>query len=94
MLSVCVKTIEKTACERLLSAFMFVDATVRTLLPSSISRSMSCGAAARQAQRDGWHETGIYALVHRAGGKVCLVEDGGEHLKLTYPEDLAVLENT
>ncbi|MDG2479412.1 MAG: 2-C-methyl-D-erythritol 4-phosphate cytidylyltransferase [Alphaproteobacteria bacterium] len=47
-----------------------------------------------QAQRDGWHETGIYALVHRAGGKVCLVEDGGEHLKLTYPEDLAVLENT
>ena len=39
--SVAVRMIVKTACERLLSLFMFVAATVRDLLPSSIKLSIS-----------------------------------------------------
>lgn len=40
-LSVCVRIMLKTACDRLLSSFMLVAATVRDLLPSDIRDSMS-----------------------------------------------------
>lgn len=40
-LSVCVRMMLKTACDRLLSSFMLVAATVRDLLPSDIRDSMS-----------------------------------------------------
>lgn len=39
--SVCVTMILKTACDRLLSSFMLVAATVRDLFPSDINTSMS-----------------------------------------------------
>lgn len=39
--SVCVNTIENTACDRELSAFIWVAATVRDLFPSDINSSIS-----------------------------------------------------
>ena len=40
--NVCVRMTENTACERELSEFIFVAATVLDLLPSAIRLSMSC----------------------------------------------------
>ena len=43
--SVCVRTMEKTACDLELSAFICVHATVRDLFPSDIRLSISWAGA-------------------------------------------------
>ena len=48
---VCVMMTVKTACDRLLSLFMLVAATVRDLLPSHIRLSMSCQHTHAHMQR-------------------------------------------
>lgn len=49
--SVCVTMMLKTACDRLLSSFMLVAATVRDLFPSDISTSMSWKNKAKHKER-------------------------------------------
>lgn len=55
-------------------------------------RRESLTAALARAQEHGWKESGIYALVHRNGGDVRLIDGDPNQLKLTYPQDLDVLE--
>ena len=51
-------------------------------------------AAYAQAVREDWHESGIYALIHRWGGRVRTVAGDPEHRKITWPDDLALLEQS
>ena len=55
-------------------------------------RRLALVDALESAQREGWLDSGLYALVHRNGGRVRLIDGDPGQLKLTYPEDLAVLE--
>lgn len=67
------------------------DNAVMSHTPQAYRRQALADALER-AQREGWQENGLYALVHRNGGHVCMIDGDPDQLKLTYPEDLAVLE--
>jgi len=66
------------------------DRVVASYTPQLYRREALADALARGVA-EGWRKPGIYALVHRAGGRVRMVEGGPDRIKITYPEDLAVL---
>lgn len=47
-------------------------------------RRLALVDALERAQREGWLESGLYALVHRNGGRVRMIEGDPGQLKLTY----------
>jgi 2-C-methyl-D-erythritol 4-phosphate cytidylyltransferase len=55
-------------------------------------RRAALAAALDHAAEQGWQESGLYALIQRRGGRVRLIDGDADQLKLTYPQDLAVLE--
>jgi 2-C-methyl-D-erythritol 4-phosphate cytidylyltransferase len=46
----------------------------------------------RQAELEAWQATDDAALVERAGGRVAMVEGPRDNLKVTVPEDAAIVE--
>jgi 2-C-methyl-D-erythritol 4-phosphate cytidylyltransferase len=74
-----------------MTAVLDRDNAVMSHTPQAYRRQ-ALVAALDRAGREGWTESGLYALVHRNGGRVRLIDGDPDQLKLTYPQDLAVLE--
>lgn len=74
-----------------MTAVLDRENAVMSHTPQAFRRQALVDALAR-ARREGWVENGLYALVHRNGGRVRMIDGDRDQLKLTYPEDLAVLE--
>lgn len=67
------------------------DNAVMSHTPQAYRRQALVEALER-ARRESWTESGLYALIHRNGGRVRLIDGDPDQLKLTYPQDLAVLK--
>ena len=59
--------------------------------PQAIRRKALVDALAC-AQREGWVENGLYALVHRNSGRVRMIDGNPDQQKLTYPDGLDMLK--
>lgn len=69
------------------------SALISMQTPHAYRRSL-LKAVYEEAEGCGWKENSTAALVKRAGYPVHLVEGSPQNLKITYPEDLLVLQET